>query len=388
MISADAFLRPACARGFDFYSGVPCSFLTPIINRVISHPAITYVGAAVEGEAVAIAAGAWLAGRRTIVMCQNSGLGNMVNPLTSLNYPFRIPTLLIVTWRGQPGIHDEPQHELMGQITGALLNTICVPHRPFPKTEEAVVEALAAAEMIMEQSSLPFAFIMEKDTVLEDGLDQRQPSARPRGDYRDLRGHSDPPSRASVLERFLGLVPADAAVIATTGKCGRELFTLADRPQHMYQVGSMGCASAMALGVALNTIRPVFVLDGDGAALMKMGSLATIGACAPPNLVHIVLDNGMHDSTGGQATVSANVEFPKVALACGYATGAVCDGLVGFNAAVGATKDVRGPHLIHVRIAGGSMTKLGRPTIAPSDVARRFKEFLLKDDSERLEDRK
>src|SRR5579871_2929811 len=121
MISADAFIAQASSSGFDFYAGVPCSYLTPLINGVLSDRALRYVGAASEGEAVAIAAGAWLAGRRTVVMCQNSGLGNAVNPLTSLNHPFRIPTLLIVTWRGQPGGKDEPQHELMGGITQSLL---------------------------------------------------------------------------------------------------------------------------------------------------------------------------------------------------------------------------------------------------------------------------
>ena len=146
MIAADAFLAPAQERGFSFYTGVPCSFLTPLINRVISDPALAYVGAANEGEAVAMAAGAWLAGRRTVVMCQNSGLGNTVNPLTSLNHPFRIPTLLIVTWRGQPGLKDEPQHELMGEVMGSLLDTITIGHTSFPKDEEAVPAALDRAE--------------------------------------------------------------------------------------------------------------------------------------------------------------------------------------------------------------------------------------------------
>ncbi len=132
MIKADAFLDAAAAAGYDFYTGVPCSFLTPMINRVITRDDLTYVPAASEGEAVAIAAGAWLAGRKTVVICQNSGLGNAVNPLTSLNYPFKIPTLLIVTWRGQPGLKDEPQHELMGQITDTLLDDIRVPSEPFP----------------------------------------------------------------------------------------------------------------------------------------------------------------------------------------------------------------------------------------------------------------
>jgi phosphonopyruvate decarboxylase len=376
MIAADAFLGPARALGLDFYAGVPCSFLAPLINRVIGDPAIDYVGAASEGEAVAVAAGAWLAGRQTVVLCQNSGLGNAVNPLTSLNFPFRIPTLLVVTWRGQPGLRDEPQHELMGQITGALLDTLRIPHRRFPQAEAEVEAALAAATAEMARASLPFALVMEKDTLRDDGLDQPPSAAAPRGARRDLRAHGPRPARVAVLERVLALTPATAAIVATTGKCGRELFTLADRPQHLYQVGSMGCASAMGLGVALNTRRPVVVLDGDGAALMKLGTLATIGARRPANLVHVVLDNGVHDSTGGQATVSASVEFADVAVACGYAAGWACDDLAGFELAFRAALDGSGPHLVNVRIAPGSLAHLGRPTIAPADVARRFRAFL------------
>ncbi len=165
-------------------------------------------------------------------------------------------------------------------------------------------------------------------------------------------------------------------MIATTGKCGRELFTLADREQHLYQVGSMGGASGMALGLALNTPRPVIVLDGDGAALMKLGALATIGAYRPANLTHILLDNGVHDSTGGQATVSPGVDFAAIALACGYRYATSCDSLQGFGAALRAADTLEGPKLIHLRIAPGSMDKLGRPTIAPAEVARRFKAFV------------
>src|SRR3546814_142707 len=146
VIKADSFLSAAKARGYDFYTGVPCSFLTPMINRVISDRSTEYVPAASEGEAVAIAAGAWLAGRGTVVMCQNSGLGNTINPLTSLNWPFRIPTLLVVTWRGQPGLKDEPQHELMGQVTTDLLDDVRVGHRGFPKEEAEIAPALDAAD--------------------------------------------------------------------------------------------------------------------------------------------------------------------------------------------------------------------------------------------------
>lgn len=375
-IEADAFLAPARARGFAFYTGVPCSFLTPLIDAVISHSAMKYVGAASEGEAVAIAAGAWLAGRETVVMCQNSGLGNAINPLTSLNYPFRIPTLLITTWRGEPGIADEPQHELMGQITAKLLDLAQVAHRPFPEETSHVAPCLDQALAHMAKTGLPFGLIMRKDTVRGTPLRQSPPSARPKGGREDHLTGGPRPARAQALERFLGVAPQDAAVIATTGKCGRELFTLADRNAHLYQVGSMGGASAMALGVALNTKRKVAVLDGDGAALMKLGNLATIGAQGPENLVHVLLDNGVHDSTGGQQTVSATVDFCGVALAAGYHRAYACDDLAGFAQCLQAAFAAAGPAMVHLKIKPGSMEKLGRPTIAPHEVARRFKDFL------------
>src|ERR1700744_1663800 len=152
MITAQDFLTGVGRQGFDFYTGVPCSFLTPLINGVLSDRALAYVGAASEGEAVAIAAGAWLAGRNTAVMCQNSGLGNAVNPLTSLNTPFRIPTLLIVTWRGQPGLKDEPQHELMGRITQNLLSLMELPHLPFPKETSELGPVMAQAQAAMAET--------------------------------------------------------------------------------------------------------------------------------------------------------------------------------------------------------------------------------------------
>jgi phosphonopyruvate decarboxylase len=376
MITADTFMGAASAAGFDFYTGVPCSYLTPLINGVLSNRSLRYVGAASEGEAVAIAAGAWLAGRQTVAMCQNSGLGNMVNPLTSLNAPFAIPTLLITTWRGRPGEPDEPQHVVMGEITQDLLGLMGIEQRPFPNDTDDVTPALAQATAAIAASSQPFAFVMAKGDVADTALDQ-SPRALPEpGVYADHRRHGERPTRVAVLERFLALTDDDTAVIATTGKSGRELFTLADREQHLYQVGSMGGAAGMALGVALNTRKRVVVIDGDGAALMKLGTLATIGAEAPANLVHLLLDNGVHDSTGGQATVSASVDFARIALACGYAHAASVDDLAGFDVAWGEAHAAAGPAMIHLRIAPGSMKTLGRPTVTPEAVARRFKAFL------------
>jgi phosphonopyruvate decarboxylase len=376
MITAAEVIAEGARHGFDFYAGVPCSFLTPLIKGVLGSPRLDYVGAASEGEAVAIAAGAWLAGRRTVVLCQNSGLGNAVNPLTSLNAPFRIPTLLITTWRGQPGIPDEPQHKVMGEITHRLLATINVEHAPFPRTPERLPAAFALAAERMADTDLPFALVMEKDSLRDEAPGSHPPRPLETGRRDDMATDGALPTRAAVLERFLARVEADAAVIATTGKTGRELFTLADRPQHLYQVGSMGAASGMALGVALNAAVPVIVLDGDGAALMKLGTLATIGAYRPGNFTHILLDNGVHDSTGGQPTVSASVDFAAVALACGYRYAASCRTLDGFEAAVQRAADAPKPAFIHARIAPGSLARLGRPTITPDAVARRFKKFL------------
>lgn len=378
MLDAASFISAAASRArIGFYSGVPCSFLTPLINRTASDRSLAYVGAASEGEAVAIAAGAWLGGRETAVMCQNSGLGNAVNPLTSLNAPFRIPTLLVVTWRGEPGLKDEPQHELMGRITQRLLDTMEVPHAPFPAGTNDLGAALDAARSEMDRTGLPYAFVMAKGTLADEALDEAPRMPNPPGARIDLIVDGARPARVEVLERVLADIPGDAAVIATTGKTGRELFTLADREQHLYQVGSMGCAAPMGLGVAMTTGRRVVVLDGDGAALMKLGAMATIGAYAPDGLIHVVLDNGVHDSTGGQATVSPVVDFAAVALACGYRAAFTADSAAGFTDAFTRALGGAGPVLIHARIRPGSLERLGRPTVAPHDVARRFRSFLV-----------
>ena len=377
MIQADEFIEPAAARGYDFYTGVPCSFLTPFINRAITSDLTKYVGAASEGEAVAIAAGAWLAGRKTVVMCQNSGLGNCVNPITSLNFPFRIPTLLITTWRGQPGVADEPQHELMSQITQSLMELLRVRCLTFPRSPADVAGILDAAETVIEEAQLPFGLVMEKGAVADEPLDQAAAEPRSMGEITDRQSGGTPSAiRYQALESLLGAVSNNAAIIATTGKCGRELFTIEDRKQHIYQVGSMGCASAMGLGLALNTSKQVLVIDGDGAALMKMGNMATVGAMAPDNLVHVLLDNGVHDSTGGQGTVAPNVDFAAVALGCGYRTAIACDNLEGFRQALQTAQIGAGPTMIHARIEPGSMSPLGRPTVKPPEVARRFKSFV------------
>jgi phosphonopyruvate decarboxylase len=285
---------------------------------------------------------------------------------------------MIVTWRGQPAISDEPQHELMGRITQKLLATIEVPHEAFPASASEMSAVLDRAERSMADRQLPYALVMMKDSVADETLNAPSVVARPGGRREALRRSGVMPARIAALTLVQRLAPADAAIIATTGKCGRELFTLGDRAQQIYLVGSMGCASAVGLGLSLNTARPVIVLDGDGAALMKMGNTATIGAYAPRNLVHIVLDNGVHDSTGGQGTVSRGVDFAGVAQSCGYASSTSADSIPDFDGSLRQALATPGPHMLHWRIAEGSLEKLGRPTVKPPDIARRLRDFVIR----------
>ncbi|WP_417766914.1 phosphonopyruvate decarboxylase [Stappia sp.] len=375
MIEADDFLAGARRQGIDFFTGVPCSFLTPLMNAVISDPGARYVGATSEGEAVAIAAGAWLAGRQTVVMFQNSGLGNAVNPLTSLNHPFRIPTLVIATWRGEPGVADEPQHELMGEITAPLLDLVGTRRIAFPVSLGEVEVSLASAVAHMRASGEVVAMVQPKGALAPRALDETRPVQLPRVEVRDFGGAA-PARRMELLAAIREIVPQSAGMIATTGHTGRELYTLQDHPGHLYCVGSMGGASAMGLGAALNTERQIVVLDGDGAALMKLGNMATIGAQQPSGLTHVVLDNERHLSTGGQATVSPGVDFAAIASACGYRFAARACGLEAGVAAMREALGAPGPRFLHLKVAAEQVVGLGRPGITPAEVARRFRAHL------------
>ena len=378
MIEAQEFLEPALERGYSFCAGVPCSFLTPFINYVIQSPKLTYIGAASEGEAVAVAAGAHMAGRKTVVICQNSGLGNTVNPLTSLNYIFKVPTMLIVTHRGAPNVKDEPQHELMGQVTGELLSLMRIPWEMFPTEPDAVPPALQRADESMAQNHLPYAFVMQKDSVAPYDL-KSQPRRSFSGPATIKGSFSCPPdqrmTRLDAIACVRDLIDGEA-LVATTGKIGRELFTLGHRENQLYIVGSMGGASAIGFGIQRASGKPVVVLDGDGAALMKMGVLGTIGHYQPERFVHVILDNEAHESTGGQATVSSTMDFCTVAAGCNYRNLWRCDTAEGLRAAVAEARTATGPNLIHMKVAVSSDAKLGRPTRTPEQVKTDFMQWL------------
>ncbi|MDQ3776219.1 MAG: phosphonopyruvate decarboxylase [Pseudomonadota bacterium] len=374
MIEAQDFVEAARSRGIEWYAGVPCSFLTPFINYVINDERLTYISSANEGDAVATAAGAVIGGRRAALMIQNSGLGNAVSPLTSLTHVFRIPLLLICTHRGAPGVKDEPQHQLMGRITGRMFDTMELPWESFPTEPHAIAPVLERAARHMARERRPYGLVMQKGTVaphaLRRGWRPRVANSKAGPGY-DYRGR-ERPARSEVLSQVLAHAPENAVLIATTGYTGRELYALADRPNHLYMVGSMGCASSLGLGLAL--ARPdlhVVVLDGDGAALMRMGNLATVGAYGGANLIHLVLDNEAHDSTGAQSTVSAGIDFAGIAVSCGYGVAAAGDHLGVIEALFAAEAHGRA-RLAQIKIRTGTREDLPRPALSPTQVLDRL----------------
>lgn len=378
MIQAQDFVEAAREHGFNWWGGVPCSFLTPFINYVISDDQLTYVSAANEGDAVAAAAGVALGGQRAVAIFQNSGLGNAVSPLTSLTWVFRLPILVITTWRGEPGLTDEPQHELMGAITPAMLESMQIPWEVFPTTADAIAPALQRAEQYMSETGRPYALIMKKGTVADYALKEQNAPGHSRGPVA-WQPTSVPaverPTRAQALAAIIEKTPLnDTVVIATTGHTGRELYSIQDRVNQLYMVGSMGCAPLLGLGLAM--ARPdlrVVVVDGDGAALMRLSAFTTLGAYGGDNLVHLLLDNSEHASTGGQATVSSGLSFVAIASACGYAAVYAGNDVSVFDRAIQA----RGPVFAHLRIQPGPpANKLPRPTEKPAEIRQRLMQHI------------
>lgn len=376
MIEAKEFIEAARELGFVRYTGVPCSFLTPFINYVINDNALEYIASTNEGDALATTSGSVIGGQRSIVMMQNSGLGNAVSPITSLSYIFRIPFLIIVTHRGEPGVKDEPQHELMGQITEELFNTMQIPSETFPSETKEIIPALQRAEKFMSKEHRPYAFIIKKGSIAPQKLDKKMIKNIAKSET-EIRSLFDEKltrlDRNTVLRHIINHASVDDSIlIATTGFTGRELFSINDRVNHIYMVGSMGCASSFGLGLAL--ARPdlkIIVIDGDGAGLMRMGNFATIGTYASNNFIHILLDNEVHDSTGGQSTVSKNINFAMIAKACGYSITLSGNKMELIDELFSLNKN-EGPTFGHLKICSGTIENLPRPNVKPNEVLRRM----------------
>lgn len=378
MIDATRLIDELADGGFGLISGVPCSYMTGLINTAIASERIRYVAATNEGDAIAVASGAELAGTPSVVIFQNSGLGNAINPLTSLVTPFRIPMLIICSWRGRPGgAPDEPQHEQMGRLTPTLFETLGIPWQIVDASRESLAEVLAHARRTMLEQRKPFALILEKGAI---GSGASAENAAGDGERRVPCAVSGQPAPRpldpdEVLRTIRQAAGADTALVATTGFTGRALLAQGDGANQFYLVGAMGCASSLGLGLAL--ARPqgrVVVLDGDGALLMRMGALASVAAESPTNLLHVVLDNGVHDSTGAQATQSPGIDLCQVAAACGYAS----------SAEVASADDLAeqvarfpvGPAFLRVRTTPRADRSLPRPKMSADEIADRFRSWL------------
>lgn len=362
MVHPKEFIDALSAAGVDYFVGVPDSLLKDLLACIHDTvPGQRHITAANEGNAVAIAAGYHLAtGKVPCVYLQNSGLGNAVNPLTSLadREVYSIPMLLIIGWRGEPGVADEPQHAKQGRITPALLDVLEIPH-----TDDLSKAGEMAALALKE--GRPAALVVHAG-AFEAYKGKAQPSALPL-------------TREAAIEEIIAAIEPDAIVVSTTGKISRELYEARKRRgepvRDFLTVGSMGHASQIALGIAAQKPnRLVYCLDGDGATIMHLGGLATISWVAPKNFRHIVLNNLAHESVGGQPSAAGVIDIPAAAKALGYVAAASVDSREAIAPALKTF--AQGPALLEVKVNLESRKDLARPAQTPLENKRSFIEFL------------
>ena len=369
--SLEGLLRACEAAGINYFCGVPDSSLTGLGPLLEARSGCQHQIAVNEGQAIAWAIGYHLAtGRLPLAYLQNSGLGHAMNPLVSLADPsvWGIPMVLLIGWRGQPGRPDEPQHHRQGQITEALLRTMgCQPRRLNSNPAEMRRQVAEAASLARSQER-PAALL------LAPGLCQPGPA--------QTRPAMTLLTREQAIEQIVASLPPGAAVVVTTGKASRELFELrrrAGRPhdQDLLVVGGMGHAASIAAAIAQQQpTRPIYCLDGDGAVLMHLGALATTGSQAAANLHHFVLNNGAHESVGGQPTVGWEVDLPAIALACGYRRAHHCRQATELAGVLQELPQLAGPALIEVRLGGRSRPDLSRPDLTPAANKRGLMRYL------------
>ena len=371
MLDTKEFGHLLHSYGFDFYSGVPCSFLKNLINYAINE--CYYIAAANEGDAIAVCAGAHLGGRKAVFLCQNSGLTNATSPLISLNNPYRLPVLGFVSLRGDPALQDEPQHALMGKITPQLLTEMEIAWEYLAENIEEAKAQLARANQTIEKNA-SFFFIVRKDTFSPLSLKKPAPKAKTTPKYTTASLPDELPTRRDVLALLAKEKTPDTLLLATTGYTSRELYEIDDNAHNFYMVGSMGCVSAIGLGLALTQPqKKVIAIDGDGALLMRLGNMATNAHYQPENLLHLLLDNGLHESTGGQATVSPQIDFTTLANAIGYPQSIYVHSLEELRKAYQSWLQKPLLTFIVIKTAAGIASKeLARPTLQPWQVKDRF----------------
>lgn len=371
MIEPSFFFEQVKQNGTLFFTGVPDSLLKNLCAYITDHESKNnHIIPANEGSAVALAAGHHLAtGKIPLVYMQNSGIGNAVNPLLSLvdSDVYRIPLLLVIGWRGEPGVKDEPQHVTQGRLTLPLLETMEIPYVVMADTHEELQKQIDSCYKSIRETGKPFAFVVRKDIFAPYTLKNNE-SAKAES------------TREAAIEAALMASRPDDIFISTTGMASRELYELREKhgmghEKDFLTVGSMGHASQIALGISLEKKdRRVICIDGDGATLMQMGGLALIGERKPANFIHVIINNGAHDSVGGQPTVAFSVDLSGVAERCGYASSVRVSSAEALRNEL--EKDAPGPRLIEVRVLKGSRKDLGRPKESPQENKNSFMQFV------------
>lgn len=376
-----AFAALLEAQGYDFFTGVPCSMISSLIATLEAHPRLPYVPAVREDVAVGLAAGAWLAGRRPMVLMQNSGLGTSLNALVSLSLMYRLPALLLVTWRGHGGT-DAPEHLLMGEISPSLLEMIRIPHRVL--SAKTLADDIAWGRTESERLSQPVALLLPPGIL---DLPSHTAATPALATIPATRAALDDPIPTPRISRFEALRAAVSAltsepVVHANGYVCRESFAVKDRIENFYMIGSMGMASAIGLGVALAVpSRSTVVFDGDGNLLMSLGILPMIGGgpvmgrARPGHLVHVVFDNALYGSTGGQASPSRTVGLHHIARAAGYERATAVAGADELHAAVATAVAGGGPSFILARVTGEEQPAPRIP-YSPEEIRDRFRSYL------------
>ena len=373
MISSKFFIDSLCSMQMDFFTGVTDSLLKNVCAYITDHFVTERnVIAANEGAAVGLAAGYYLATKKIpVVYMQNSGLGNAVNPLMSLTDKevYNIPLLLLVGWRGEPGVKDEPQHIKQGKVTLPLLEAMGIKYAIMSQNETEFLSQLNYANFYMNETHEPFAFVIPKGTFEEYKLQQDGEVILPL-------------KREAAIQLIASSLSKEDIIVSTTGMISRELFeyrtsAFMEHEKDFLTVGSMGHASQIALGIALEKKKcKVFCFDGDGSTLMHMGSLAIIGSLHPDNYVHVIFNNGAHDSVGGQPTVAFNIDLCKIAQACGYEAALSVSDSDSLCEALKRITYMHGPILLEVKVRKGARKDLGRPTTTPLQNKDTFMLFL------------
>ena len=356
-------------KEFEFFTGVPDSQLKPLCNYLMNTYGISdqHVIAANEGNAVALAAGYHLAtGKTPVVYLQNSGIGNIINPVASLmnDKVYGIPCVFIVGWRGEPGIHDEPQHIYQGEVTVQLLEDMDI--RTFVIGKDTTEDELNAAMQEFKkllQIGKQVAFVVRKRALEYDG--------KVKYCNNNIMVRED-------IIRHIVKVTGEDIIVSTTGKASRELFEIreANRQSHAYDfltVGSMGHSSSIALGIAMQKPeKKIWIVDGDGAVLMHMGAMAVLGANAPKNVVHIMINNGAHETVGGMPTVAEKIDAVKIAEGCGYPHRVCVDGFDALDDALKQAKERQELSFIEIKCSIGARDDLGRPTTTAKENKENF----------------